>query len=51
MFLMVLFWLLWILAVIGCFIPEAPFITRGRWVVALILLGIIGYKVLGDPTK
>jgi hypothetical protein len=49
MVLTVLFWILWILCVIGCFIPESPFISRGRWVVILLLVGVLGLKVLGSP--
>lgn len=49
MVLVVLFWILLILAIIGVFVPEQPFITRGRWVVTLVLLGILGLKVFGAP--
>jgi hypothetical protein len=48
--LVILFWLLLILAIIGVFVPEQPFIVRGRWVVLLILLAILGIKVFGFPS-
>jgi len=49
MILVVFFWILWLLCVIGFFVPESPFISRGRWIVILILLGILALKVFGNP--
>ena len=49
--LTVLFWILLILCIIGAFVPDAawPFVSRGRWVIALILLAILGIAVFGNP--
>lgn len=49
MVLEILFWVLLILAFIGCFVPDNafPFIGRGRWVVALILFAILGLRIFG----
>jgi hypothetical protein len=49
MILTVLFWILWLLAVIGCFVPDGPNVVKGRWAVLLILLGILGFTALGNP--
>lgn len=53
MFLQILFWVLFILCAIGAFVPDtqSPFIGRGRWAVALVLIGILGYRVLGEGLK
>jgi hypothetical protein len=50
--LVVLFWILLILAVIGAFVPDAtsPYIGHARWVIVLILLAILGIAVFGNPT-
>jgi hypothetical protein len=50
MILTILFWILWLLCIIACCVAESPFVSRGRWVVALIMIGILGFKLLGDPT-
>lgn len=49
MVLEVLFWVLLILCVIGLFAPESwgQNVTRGRWVVFLILFTILGLRVFG----
>ena len=47
----VLFWILWILAVLGAF-PMAdtwPGAVRGRGLILLILIGLLGYWVMGNP--
>lgn len=47
--LTIIFWLLWVLCIIGVFIPDSPtnpWPTRGRWIISLILFGILGFKVL-----
>lgn len=51
--LVVLFWLLLILCIIGAFIPDStfPFISQGRWVICLILLAILGIAVFGNPAS
>ena len=43
----ILFWVLLILTVIGAFVPESPWISRGRGIVILILIAILGYAVFG----
>lgn len=49
MVLMVLFWILLILLVIGVFVPDSqsPFVPRARWAIVLILIGILGWAVFG----
>jgi|GEM_PF-4419028 hypothetical protein len=51
MILQILFWLLLLLLVIGAFVPDStsPLLGRGRWVVVLILIAILGYVVFGNP--
>lgn len=51
MVLQVLFWLLLLLCVIGAFLQDSlsPFLVRGRWVMVLILIAILGYVVFGNP--
>lgn len=51
MVLQVIFWLLLLLCAIGVMVPDAqsPYIGRGRWVIALILIAIIGLKVFDNP--
>jgi len=53
MVLTVLFWILLILAAIAALVPDAvnPYVGRGRWVIALILIAILGYHVFGSPAK
>jgi hypothetical protein len=46
-FLAILFWILFILSAIGAFLP-APWERPSR-AVLLILIGILGFKVLGNP--
>lgn len=49
----VLFWILLILAVIAALVPDAvsPYVGRGRWIIALILIGLLGWRVFGDPSS
>lgn len=52
MILIVLFWILFLLSVIGIFSdgPNSPvWVGRGSRVVLLILIGILGLKVFGNP--
>lgn len=52
MVLQVIFWLLLLLCAIGAAVPDAPppnYVGRGRWVIALILIAIIGLKVFDNP--
>lgn len=52
MILTVLFWLLWLLCIIGLFVPDsAPYVVRGRWAVLLILIGILGFHCLANPMQ
>lgn len=43
-FLAILFWILFILSVIGCF-TDQPWVARPSRVVLLILIGLLGFKV------
>lgn len=45
----ILFWLLFLLCVIGLFVPDAniPGGSRGRWIIILILIGLLGWAVFG----
>lgn len=47
----IIFWILLILCAIGAVIPDAqsPYVNRGRWGIALILIAILGFKVFGMP--
>lgn len=49
MVLTILFWILLILLAIGAFVPDpsVPGGARTRWIIVLILLGIIGWAVFG----
>lgn len=49
MVLQVLFWILLILAAIGALVPDekSPYLGRGRWVICLILIAILGYMQFG----
>lgn len=51
MILTILFWLLLLLCAIGVFVPDgaSPYIGRSRWVIVLILITILGFKVLDNP--
>jgi len=53
MVLVVIFWILLILSAIAALVPDSisPYIGRGRWVITLILIAILGYKVFGPLTK
>lgn len=48
MILIILFWILWLLSIIGFFIPAY---SRASSVVMLVLIGILGYKVFGNPIQ
>lgn len=49
MFWQILFWILFVLLVIGALVPDAtvPGGTRSRWIIVLILLGLLGWAVYG----
>jgi hypothetical protein len=49
--LVVIFWVLMILAIIGAILPDntSPYLSRGRWLIALILFAILGIAALGNP--
>lgn len=49
MVLEILFWILLILVAIGALVPDTanPYLGRGRWLVALILIAILGLRVFG----
>lgn len=51
MVLTVIFWILLILTVIAALVPDSvsAYLGRGRWIVVLILIAILGYKVLDSP--
>ena len=52
MVLQILFWVLLILCFIGAFVPDdiGPGIVRGRWVVVLIELAILGFFVFNGSS-
>ena len=45
MFIAIIYVVLWILMVLAALVPDwtYPSAVRGRWILALILFGIIGY--------
>ena len=48
--LVIIFWIFWILCLIGVLAPvSGPYWTRGSWVLALLLIGILGFKLFGNP--
>jgi hypothetical protein len=48
MLLPTLFWVFLVLCLVGAFAPDTwPNINRGRWVIILILLVILGLQVFG----
>lgn len=51
MVMQVLFWILLILALIGALVPDAvsPYLGRGRWIIALILILLLGLAVFHSP--
>lgn len=51
MVMTVLFWILLILLFIAALVPDSvsPYIGRGRWIVLLILITILGLHCLGNP--
>lgn len=54
-FLFVLFWILFILAVLGVFAsnssPERAWLIRPSYGLLLLLIGILGWKTLGNPLQ
>lgn len=52
MILTILFWILWILWVIGLFAPLAPGgVSKVHGAIPAILIGILGFKALGNPLE
>lgn len=51
MILTLIFWILLVLAAIGAFAADSkyPWLGYGRWIVALILIAILGYFTFGNP--
>ncbi len=49
MFLFILFWILWTLWLLGLFIPLNPQLSRAHDGLLLVLIGILGFKCLGNP--
>ena len=52
--LVVIFWVLMLLAVIGALWPDSPnfpHLNRGRWIIVLILLAILGISQFGNPAN
>lgn len=49
MVLQILFWILLILAAIGALVPDekSPYLGRGRWIICLILIAILGFEAFG----
>lgn len=49
MVLQILFWILLILCAIGALVPDiaSPYIGRGRWIIVLILIAILGLHDFG----
>lgn len=45
----VLFWILWTIWVIGLFFPLTGYAQRAHGAIACILIGILGFKMLGNP--
>jgi hypothetical protein len=52
MILETLFWLLLLLCAIGALVPDSAsvYLGRSRWLVALILIAILGLKLFHNPT-
>ena len=50
MFFAIIYVVLWILMVLAALAPDAtyPNAVKGRWILALILFGIIGYFLFKD---
>lgn len=49
----VIFWILLLLCFLGALCPDSvsPYLGRARWIVVLILIAILGYRVLGNPAR
>jgi hypothetical protein len=47
----VIFWVLLLLAFVAALVPDSfsPYIGRGRWIITLILIAILGWHVFGAP--
>ena len=45
----ILFWILLILTALGALVPDtaSPYVGRGRWIVALVCIAILGLRVFG----
>lgn len=53
MFWQILFWILLILLALGSFVADAsiPGGPRSRWIILLILIGLLGWAVFGGVDK
>lgn len=49
MILVILFWILWLLWAIGCFFPLDGNIRTAHGALAMLLIGILGFKAFGNP--
>ncbi len=51
MVIIILFWILLLLAFIAALVPDSvsPYVGRGRWVIILLLIAILGWHELGNP--
>jgi len=48
----VLFWLFLVLGLLGIFAPDTwPNINRGRFVILLLMIALLGYHVFGSPVS
>ena len=52
-FLAIVYVVLWILMALAAFVPAAqyPYATKGGWVIAVVLFGIIGYMMFNDQIR
>lgn len=47
--LIVIFWILWLLWAIGCFVKLEGGYLRAHAGLEMVLIGILGLKVFGNP--
>lgn len=50
MFIAIIYVVLWVLMVLAALAPDAayPSAVKGRWVLALVLFGILGYVIFNS---
>ena len=46
-----IFWVFWVLCLVGVFAPANAYFVKGSWVLVLLLIGILGFKLLGNPIR